>query len=305
LIECSNCKIDLNKSDLEANYFICPNCEFHFPMPALNRIAMIADDDAGIEEIGKGLKSSDPLKFVDIRPYPERLLEAVDQTSLEEAIVVVECQVGGVLCVLAVMDFGFMGGSMGAVVGEKFVIASEHSIKKNIPLIVFTASGGARMQEGIISLMQMSKTLVAVLNLSKNRIPFITVLTHPTTGGVYASFATQADIILSEPDILACFAGPRVIKQTIGRDLPEDFGSPDFCLTAGHIDKVVKRKDLRYNLMEILSLFRGAIEIGRGKAGPLQERDRQVRGGNGGIKKIATLAWRALGRFYKKIIGQD
>ncbi|MCL5985898.1 MAG: acetyl-CoA carboxylase carboxyl transferase subunit beta [Actinobacteria bacterium] len=305
MIKCSNCKIDLDKSSLEANYFMCPNCEFHFPMPALNRIAMIADDNASIKEIGTGLRSSDPLKFVDVRPYPERLLEAVDQTSLEEAIVVVECQVGGMLCVLAVMDFGFMGGSMGAVVGEKFVLATEHSIKKNTPLIVFTASGGARMQEGIISLMQMSKTLMAVLDLSRNRIPFITVLTHPTTGGVYASFATQADIILSEPDILACFAGPRVIKQTIGRDLPEDFGTPDFCFAAGHIDKVVKRKDLRYNLVEILSLFRGAIEIGRGKTRPLPEGDRQVRGGIGRIKKITALAWRTLGRFYKKIIGQN
>jgi len=271
-------------------------------MPALNRIAMIADDNTGITEIGKGFRSIDPLKFIDSRPYPERLLEAVDQTSLEEAIVAVECQVGGLLCILSVMDFGFIGGSMGAVVGEKFVVASNHCIEKKIPLVVFTASGGARMQEGIISLMQMSKTLVAVLNLSKNRIPFITVLTHPTTGGVYASFATQADIILSEPDILTCFAGPVVIKQTIGRDLPEDFGSPDFCLNAGHIDKVVKRKDLRSELIELLSLFRGAIEIGKGKAGPLQERDRKVRGGVSRIKKIATLAWLALGRFYKKII---
>ncbi len=305
MIECSNCKTVLNKPDLETYYFICPNCEFHFPIPALNRIAMMADDNTSIYEIGTGLRSSDPLKFMDLRPYPERLLEAVDQTSLEEAIVVVECQIGGMLCVLAVMDFGFMGGSMGAVVGEKFVLAVEHTIKKNIPLVAFTASGGARMQEGIISLMQMSKTLMAVLDLQRNRIPFITVLTHPTTGGVYASFATQADVILSEPDILTCFAGPRVIKQTIGRDLPENFGSPDFCFAAGHIDKVVKRKDLKHDLMEILGLFKGAIEIGRGKAGPLQERDRQVGGGIGRIKKITALAWRALGRFYKKIIRQD
>ena len=303
MIECSNCKTVLNKSDLETCYFICPNCEFHFPMPALNRIAMMADDNTDIMEIGSGLRSSDPLRFVDLRPYPERLLDAVDQTSLEEAIVVVECQLGGMLCVLAVMDFGFIGGSMGAVVGEKFVIASEHSIRKKIPLIVFTASGGARMQEGIISLMQMSNTLMAVLDLQRNCIPFITVLTHPTTGGVYASFATQADIILSEPDILACFAGPIVIKQTIGRDLPTDFEKPDFCLTAGHIDKVVKRKDLKRGLMEILGLFKGAIESGRKKTGPLQEGDRQVGGGIGGIKKIASLAWRTLGRFYKKVIG--
>jgi len=253
-ITCTSCKFSISKEALKKNYNVCPECEYHYPVDAITRVNQVADNKS-FSEIYPEITSSDPLKFFDLKSYKERLFESKIKTGLNEAIIAGKAKIDGFDVILAVMDFRFMGGSMGSAVGEKIKRSIDLAIKEKIPLIIFCASGGARMQEGILSLMQVAKTVCAVQKLQEKRIPYISVLTNPTTGGVSASFAPLADVIIAEPGALICFAGPRVIKQTIGKDLPEDFGLAETNLKNGQIDMVVSRTKLKEKLALLLKIF--------------------------------------------------
>lgn len=255
---CPTCKQLLSPEELEANLRVCPQCGNHFRVGARERIAQLADNGTW-SEIAADLHSADPLEFFDLRPYPERIEEAEYETGLAEAMLAGTCRIHKMDVVLAVMDFSFLGGSMGSVVGEKFWRAAETAIEARRPLVVVCASGGARMQEGILSLLQMAKTTCAVELLGEAAVPFVTILTHPTTGGVMASFATLADIIVSEPGALLCFSGPRVIEQTIKEKLPEDFGRAESNLDHGQIDMIVPRMELKQRLVQILGMLEGGV----------------------------------------------
>lgn len=238
--------------ELEENQNVVPRSGYHFPISAPDRIRNLVDEGSW-KEYDRGLKSVDALEFVDSAPYKERLAKYEQSTGLSDAVV---CGVGKIHDIpvsLAVMDFRFAGGSMGSVVGEKITRAIERAIEKKIPCIVFSASGGARMQEGILSLMQMAKTSAALSRLSEAKVPFISVLTNPTTGGVTASFAVLGDLILAEPGALIGFAGARVIKETTQQELPEGFQSSEFLLEHGLIDQIVSRLEMRDRLRDILS----------------------------------------------------
>jgi len=253
-ITCTSCKVSISKEALKKNYNVCPECKYHYPVDAITRVNQVADNKS-FSEIYPEITSSDPLKFFDLKSYKERLFESKIKTGLNEAIITGKAKIDGFDVILAVMDFRFMGGSMGSAVGEKIKRSIDLAIKEKIPLIIFCASGGARMQEGILSLMQVAKTVCAVQKLQEKRIPYISVLTNPTTGGVSASFAPLADVIIAEPGALICFAGPRVIKQTIGKDLPEDFGLAETNLKNGQIDMVVSRTKLKEKLALLLKIF--------------------------------------------------
>jgi len=253
-ITCVSCKTLINKETLSKNYKVCPECGYHYQVDAITRVNQVVDINT-FSEIDSEITSSDPLKFFDLKSYKERLFESKIKTGLNEAIISGRAKIGRFDVVLAVMDFRFIGGSMGSAVGEKVKRSVDLAIKEKIPLIIFCASGGARMQEGIISLMQMAKTVCAIQRLHEKRIPYISVLTNPTTGGVSASFATLADVIIAEPGALICFAGPRVIKQTIGKDLPDDFGLAESNLKHGQVDMVVSRLKLREKLILLLKIF--------------------------------------------------
>jgi len=253
-ITCTSCKVSISKEAFKKNYNVCPECGYHYQVDAITRVNQVVDINT-FSEIDSKITSSDPLKFFDLKPYKERLFESKIKTGLNEAIISGRAKIGRFDVVLAVMDFRFIGGSMGSAVGEKVKRSVDLAIKEKIPLIIFCASGGARMQEGIISLMQMAKTVCAIQRLHEKRIPYISVLTNPTTGGVSASFATLADVIIAEPGALICFAGPRVIKQTIGKDLPDDFGLAESNLKHGQVDMVVSRLKLREKLILLLKIF--------------------------------------------------
>ncbi|HEY4695965.1 MAG TPA: acetyl-CoA carboxylase carboxyltransferase subunit beta [Candidatus Hydromicrobium sp.] len=255
-IKCKNCNKDIENEIFILNLWVCPYCNYHHYIDARDRLQITVDDNS-FTELGKNINSADFLNFYDVKSYGARLKETKLKTSLDEAIMIGEAQINGNDVALGIMDFGFMGGSMGSVVGEKIKILSNHSIEKNIPLLIFCTSGGARMQEGVISLMQMAKTVSSVGRVKENRIPYITVITNPTSGGVSASFATIADIIIAEPGALFCFAGPRVIKQTIKKNPPPDFGSAERNLKNGQVDMIVNRSDLRDTLANLLRLFKG------------------------------------------------
>ena len=224
-------------------------------MGARERIAQLADEGTFHEEASE-LRSEDPLGFFDLRPYPERLAEAEVSTGLGDAMVIGSAAIESEACELAVMDFSFMGGSMGSVVGEKFARAADSAIERKVPLVSVTASGGARMQEGILSLMQLPKTVCAVEDLRDARCGFISVMSHPTTAGVLASFASLGDVIVAEPGALLAFTGPRVVQQTTREKLPEDFGLAESNLRFGHLDAIVPRPELRSFLARTLRLFR-------------------------------------------------
>ncbi|MFH1834156.1 MAG: acetyl-CoA carboxylase carboxyltransferase subunit beta, partial [bacterium] len=211
--QCKKCSAALGEGELESSLQVCPHCGYHYPLPSHSRVAQIADEGS-VSFFFDELRPTDPLGFFDLRPYPERLSEAQLETGLTEALVTVTCQVAGRPVALGVLDFRFMGGSMGSVVGERFSRLAQMALERGMPLVVVAASGGARMQEGVVSLMQMAKTVVAVQMLGEARLPFVTILTHPTTGGVLASFATVADVIMAEPGAVMRFAGARVIEQT-------------------------------------------------------------------------------------------
>ena len=249
-VKCDNCKEILYKEELHKNLSVCPNCGKHFRLSARRRIKQIADEGT-FEEIGKDILTEDPLHF---DGYIKKVETLREKTKIEEAVKCGICEIEGQKVVLGVMDGNFLMGSMGRAVGERITLAVETAIKKKLPLIMFCVSGGARMQEGIVSLMQMAKTSSAIAKLNEKGLLYISVLTDPTTGGVTASFASLGDIILAEPKALIGFAGPRVIEQTIKQKLPKGFQSSEFLLEHGFIDKIVERKDMKETLAKLLRL---------------------------------------------------
>jgi acetyl-CoA carboxylase carboxyl transferase subunit beta len=251
---CPKCDSHYREDELEGNLHVCPQCGHHFPLQARERIAQLADEGSFTEEAAD-LRSEDPLVFFDLRAYPERLVEAELSTGLGDAMVIGPASISGHACELAVMDFSFMGGSMGSVVGEKLVRACESAVERGVPLVTVTASGGARMQEGILSLMQLPKTVCAVEDLRDAKCGFISVMAHPTTAGVLASFASLGDIVVAEPGSLLAFTGPRVVQQTTREKLPEDFGLAESNFRFGHVDAIVPRGELRDFLARVLGLF--------------------------------------------------
>ncbi|MGA0008112.1 MAG: acetyl-CoA carboxylase, carboxyltransferase subunit beta [Methylophilaceae bacterium] len=250
--KCLSCKTALYNSDLEKNLYVCPKCDHHHRLPARERLKLLFDS-IGQKEIFQNILPKDPLKFVDSKPYHEKLTEAQAHHKIGEALVVITGKIESLKVTAAAFEFSFMGGSMGSAVGEKFVRAVEYAIENKTPLICFSASGGARMQEGLFSLMQMAKTSAALTALSKAKLPFISVLTDPTMGGVSASFAMLGDIIIAEPNALIGFAGPRVIEQTVREKLPEGFQRAEFLLSHGAIDFIVDRREMRKSLVNIIS----------------------------------------------------
>jgi acetyl-CoA carboxylase carboxyl transferase subunit beta len=251
---CPSCGSHYRDDELDAQLGVCPQCGHHFPVGARERIAQLADPGSFSEE-ETDLRSADPLGFFDLRAYTERLAEAELKTGEGDAMVVGRAEIGGLPCELSVMDFGFMGGSMGSVVGEKFARACEVAAERRLPLVSVTSSGGARMQEGILSLMQLPKTVCAVEDLHDARCALVNVFTHPTTAGVLASFASLGDITIAEPGALISFTGPRVVQQTTREKLPDDFGLAESNLRFGHLDAIVQRSGLRSHLARVLRLF--------------------------------------------------
>jgi len=258
---CEKCLAPFPASTREASLGVCPNCGYHYSVRAVERLAQLADAGTAVEVFDE-LRPADPLNFFDVRPYSERLTESQAQTGLSEALVSVTCAIQGREVALAVMDFRFMGGSMGSVVGERFCRLVQLAAQRRIPFVVVAASGGARMQEGLLSLMQMAKTVVVLQLLSDARQPFVSVLTHPTTGGVFASFATVADVIMAEPGAVMRFAGARVIEQTTREKLPANFGSSESQLRHGQIDLVVDRRELKARIAQCLLMLAGAGHSG-------------------------------------------
>jgi acetyl-CoA carboxylase carboxyl transferase subunit beta len=252
---CPGCGSHYRDDELDANLRVCPHCGHHFPVRARARIEQLADEGSFSEQAAD-LRSDDPLNFFDLRPYTERLAEAEMSTGLGEAMVIGEAAIDGHPCELAVMDFAFMGGSMGRIVGEKFAQACDSAIERSVPLVSVTASGGARMQEGILSLMQLPKTVCAVEDLRDASCALISVMAHPTTAGVLASFASLGDVIVAEPGALLSFTGPRVVQQTTREKLPDDFGLAESNLRFGHVDAIVPRPELRAYVSRLVRLFR-------------------------------------------------
>ena len=253
--KCPKCDQVIYSHELEASLMVCPKCGYHMRMGARARLEAFLDYDSPKEEIGAEILAKDHLKFVDSKPYPKRIAEARAKTTETDALVVMAGELKHYPVVAAAFEFGFMGGSMGSVVGERFVRGVGYSIDHNCPFICFASSGGARMQEGLESLMQMAKTSAAVAELSKAGLPFISVLTDPTMGGVSASFAFVGDIVIAEPGALIGFAGPRVIEQTVREKLPEGFQRAEFLLKMGAIDMIVDRREMRSPIGRVLAML--------------------------------------------------
>jgi acetyl-CoA carboxylase carboxyl transferase subunit beta len=249
--KCSGCTEIIHKKQLEANLFTCPKCGFHFRIGSKEYFEILLDDGS-MKEMDKKMKSIDPLKFVDTKTYASRIESTIKKTGLYDAVRTAEGVMNGVPIVIACMDFGFIGGSMGSVVGEKISRATEVARKKKHPLIIISSTGGARMMEGALSLMQMAKMSAKLAQLSDAGVPYISIMTDPTTGGVTASFAMLGDVHIAEPAALIGFAGPRVIKQTIGKDLPKGFQRSEFVMDKGFIDLVVHRKDLKETVTKVI-----------------------------------------------------
>ena len=252
--KCVACEAVLYYTDLAKNFNVCPKCGYHNRISARNRIDMLLDPEERIE-IGVEVKPQDPLKFRDSKRYSDRLIQANSSTDEDDALVVMQGKIKTIPAVVAAFEFGFMGGSMGSVVGERFVRGVQVSINQHLPFVCFAASGGARMQEGLFSLMQMAKTTAALTQISKEKLPFISVLTDPTMGGVSASFAFIGDIVIAEPGALIGFAGPRVIEQTVRQTLPDGFQRAEFLLDHGAIDLIVDRRHMREKLVNIFTLL--------------------------------------------------
>ena len=251
---CPGCGSHYRDDELAGHLRVCPQCGHHFAVRSAERVAQLADAGSFVEHEA-GLRSADPLEFFDLRPYVERLAEAEVSTGLGDAMITGAAAIEGSPCRLAVMDFAFMGGSMGSVVGEKFARSCEAAARDGVPLVSVSASGGARMQEGILALMQLPKTVCAVEELHDAGGVLISVIAHPTTGGLLASFASLGDVLLAEPGALMSFAGPRVVAQTTREKLPDDFGLAESNLRFGHIDAIVPRPTLRPTLGRLLRLF--------------------------------------------------
>lgn len=249
--KCPRCNNLIYRKELERNLKVCPKCGYHHRLSAEERLE-ITLDEGSFEEYDPGLTSADPLGF---EGYPQKLAEAQAKTGRPEAVISGEGAIDGMRTVIAALDFFFMGGSMGSAVGEKVARAAERARERQLPLVIFSASGGARMQEGALSLMQLAKTSAAIERLHEAGLPYLSVMCDPTTGGVTASFAFLGDVILAEPGALIGFAGRRVIEQTIRRKLPDDFQTAEFCLQKGLIDMVVPRAEMRSTLARLLSFF--------------------------------------------------
>jgi len=254
---CPSCHSHYRDDELEEAIWVCKQCGHHFPMRARARIGSLADAGSFSEEAAD-LHSEDPLGFFDLRPYTERIAEAELSTGLSDAVVIGSATIERKPCELAVMDFAFMGGSMGSVVGEKFSRACDSAAERGVPLVTVTSSGGARMQEGILSLMQLPKTVCAVEDLHDAGQAMIVVMSHPTTAGVLASFASLGDVLLAEPGALIAFTGPRVVEQTTREKLPDDFGLAEQNLRFGHLDAILPRDEIRPTVGRLLRLFNGA-----------------------------------------------
>jgi acetyl-CoA carboxylase carboxyl transferase subunit beta len=257
-VKCEGCRQIIWKKDLEENMNVCPKCEKHFRIDARTRLAQLLDDGK-YDTFDGNLSSTDPLKFVDLKPYSSRLRQAQRDTGLRDAVINATGKLQGRPVVASVMEYAFIGGSMGAVVGEAITRAVERSAETRTPLIIVSASGGARMMEGVISLMQLAKVSAALARLDKAKVPYISLLTDPTTGGVTASFAMLGDLNIAEPGALIGFAGPRVIEQTIRQKLPAGFQRSEFLLSHGMLDAVVPRKELKPYIARALDFMSGAV----------------------------------------------
>lgn len=263
--KCPSCNEIVYREKLKENWQVCPNCGHHLRLPARDYVALLLDEGT-ITEHDAGLRSGDPLGFVDLKPYPERLNQAQRKTGETDALIAVSGDLHRMPVELAVMNFAFVGGSMGSVVGEKIARAGLRSLEHRSPLIVISASGGARMMEGIFSLMQMAKTSTVLSQLDEAGIPFVSLLTDPTTGGVTASYAMLGDVNLSEPGALIGFAGPRVIEQTIKQELPEGFQTSEFLLEHGMIDAIVDRRQMKAEIARHLRHMLGMPPLENGAA---------------------------------------
>ena len=252
--KCEICGNLINIDTFLKDFKVCSFCNHHYLLNSAGRIELIVDEGT-FKETCTNIRPVDFLDFTDTKSYKDRIKESEEKSGITEAIITGLAKIGGFDAAVGIMDFSYMGGSMGSVVGEKITQLSKLSIEKRIPFILVCSSGGARMQEGIISLMQMAKTVSAVNTLKESLIPYISIITNPTTGGVSASFATIADIIIAEPEALFCFAGPRVVKQTIKKELPPDFGLSERNLKNGQIDMIVNRKDLKNVIVKLLRIF--------------------------------------------------
>ena len=255
---CPKCRAVIYQTVLRDNFFVCHECLFHFRISSDDYINLLIDNNE-YEEFSKNIISCDPLKFDIPKNYSKQIKDTIEKTKKNSAITTVKGKINNIEVILGVMDFSFIGGSMGSVVGEKISKAIIRAEEEKIPLIIITASGGARMQEGAYSLMQLAKTSSKLARFSKNGGLYIVLLTDPTTGGISASIGMLGDVILSEPNALICFAGPRVIKQTIGQDLPEGFQTAEFLLKKGFIDNIVQRKELKTTLASLIKLFTRGI----------------------------------------------
>lgn len=274
-LKCTHCSELIHANELTQNLHCCPKCDYHYRLSAPQRVELLADKDTFVE-LYQELSPADPLHFVDTEPYKERLEKAQKKTGRLDAAMVGTCKINKQTVALGVLDFSFMGGSMGSVVGEKFSLLIELAIKEEIPLILVAASGGARMQESILSLMQMAKTSAALSKMQQSAIPYISILTNPTTGGVTASFATLGDIIIAEPDALIGFAGPRVVEQTTREKLPPGAQKSEFLLEKGMIDCIVNRHHLKDKLSLILELLTGNARVGMRQSEPATDKLQKI-----------------------------
>jgi acetyl-CoA carboxylase carboxyl transferase subunit beta len=253
-VKCGNCRQILYNKELARNFKVCPKCSFHFRLSAPERLRMLFDDEKYVE-LESELRSTDPLKFRDSKRYRDRLKQAEENVGFSEAIVIGSGTMGGIPVIIGAMEFFFLGGSMGSVVGEKVTRAAERSLAERRPLVLISTSGGARMQEGVLSLMQMGKIAAALSRLAEAAVPYLSVMADPTTGGVTASYAMLGDLNVAEPNALIGFAGPRVIEQTIRQTLPEGFQRSDFLLEHGMLDFVVDRSEMKETLVRCLRLI--------------------------------------------------
>lgn len=253
--KCPECKEVMTSEDHEDNLWVCSKCQYHEKIGSEEYFAILFDDQK-FTEIAADLIAGDPLKFEDTKRYTDRLAKTRKETGLNDALRAAEGKLDKHTVVIACMDFRFIGGSMGSVVGEKIALAADQALKRKCPLIIISKSGGARMMEAGFSLMQMAKTSAKLTQLAKKKLPYISIVTDPTTGGVTASFAMLGDLNLAEPKALVAFAGPRVVRETIGRDLPEGFQTSEFLLEHGFLDKIVHRKDLKATLAQLFRMFR-------------------------------------------------
>ena len=264
-IKCNSCNEMIYRRVIERNFQVCPKCNYHFQIPARRRIDCVIDPGTFVE-YDANLISEDPLEFKDTKRYPHRIKESQEKTGQKEAVICGEAMIEGQPVMIGIFEFNFMGGSLGSVVGEKITRLIERAIEKKFGVVIFCASGGARMQEGILSLMQMAKTSAALAKLHQARIPHISVLTDPTSGGVLASIGMLGDVIIAEPRAMIGFAGPIVIKETIRAELPEGFQRAEYLLKHGMIDLIIERKDLRHMLASLLEMLKTEDE----KHEPLQ-----------------------------------